>query len=288
MKADLAILENKLIMKYILPFIILFIVFIAGIGSGCRPTRKINTAISKKDTAQIIIVKDSRADSAKFIEQIFSRLNSRRIDFKTFSAKIKVEYFDKDGKGPDLTVFARIIKDSAIWLSINATVFSYEAFRVLITKDSVKVLNKKDKQVQLRSVSYLQELTQLPFDFQTLQDLIVGNPIYVDSNIVYYRINGSSISFLSSGHFFKNLVTLSNTDFVVLHSKLDDADSHRNRTADLTYANYEDRNGILFPTIRRITVAEKSKIDIDMDFKQYSFNETSSLPFSIPKNYSRK
>jgi len=270
-------------MKYIIPLIILF----ASLNHACRPTKKINTAISKKDTAQIVMV-DARADTIKFIREIFNHLKSRRIDFKTFSAKIKVEYIDKDGKGPDLTVFTRIIKDSAIWLSINATVFSYEAFRVLITRDSVKVLNKKDKQVQLRSVSYLQELTQLPFDFNTLQDLIVGNPVYIDSNIVYYRKNGSNISLLSSGEFFKNLITVSTNDYVLEHMKLDDVDINRNRTADITYGNYENKNGILFPTIRKITVAEKSKIDIDMDFKQYSFNETLSLPFPIPRNYARK
>jgi hypothetical protein len=271
-------------MKYVLPGIILM-VFLAA---SCRPTRKINTAISKKDTAQVIMITDARRDSLKFIHDVLEGINKNRIDFQTFSGKMKVEYTDKDGKGPDLTVFARIIKDSAIWLSINATVFSYEAFRVLITKDSVKVLNKKDKVVQLRSVSYLQEISQLPFDFTTLQDLIIGNPIYVDSNIVFYRKNENNISLMSSGEYFKNLITVSNNRYLLEHSKLDDVDMRRNRTCDLTYANYENRNGIQFPTLRKITVAEKSKIDVDMDFKQYSFNETLSLPFSIPRNYSVK
>jgi hypothetical protein len=61
----------------------------------------------------------------------------------------------------------------------------------------------------------------------------------------------------------------------------------RNRTCDLTYSDYENKAGMLFSTARKITVAEKSKLDIDMNIKQYSFNETLSLPFSIPKNYKR-
>jgi hypothetical protein len=270
-------------MKYVLTIIILFYITVS-----CRPTRKINSAISKKDTAQLVLVSNAKRDSLRFIHQVLGELEKKHIDFKTFSAKIKVEYTDKEGKGPDLTVFTRMIKDSAIWLSINATVFSYEAFRVLITKDSVKVLNKKDKVVQLRSVSYLQELSQLPFDFQTLQDLIIGNPIYIDSNIVFYRKNELNVSMMSSGQFFKNLLTISNNDYLLQHSKLDDVDVRRNRTCDLTYANYENKNGVYFPTVRKITVAEKSKIDVDMDFKQYSFNETLSLPFSIPRNYTVK
>jgi hypothetical protein len=269
-------------------YVFLFIVILVSIVTGCRPTRKINTAISKKDTAQVIMVTDAKRDSMKFIGVVLEGINKNRINFQTFSGKIKVEYTDKDGKGPELTVFARVIKDSAIWLSINATVFSYEAFRVLITKDSVKVLNKRDKIVQLRSVSYLQEITQLPFDFTTLQDLVIGNPIYVDSNIVFYRKNENNISLMSSGEYFKNLITVSNNNYLVENSKLDDVDMRRNRTCALSYGNYENKIGIQFPTLRKITVAEKSKIDVDMDFKQYSFNETLSLPFSIPRNYARK
>ena len=243
--------------------------------------------MARKDTARAVIVVDTKADSIKFVHEVFNKVRQRKIDFKTFSAKIKVDYSDKDGKGPDLTVFVRIQKDSAIWLSINATVFSYEAFRVLITRDSVIVQNKKDKQVQFRSLGYLQELTQLPFDFSTVQDLIVGNPIYLDSNIVSFKKNETSTLILTSGKFFKHLMTLSNNDFVLQHSKLDDVNITRNRTCDLTYSDYENKNGMLFSTGRKISVAEKSKLDIDMNIKQYSFNETLSLPFSIPKNYKR-
>ncbi|MEJ7735968.1 MAG: DUF4292 domain-containing protein [Chitinophagaceae bacterium] len=271
-------------MKYIMPFLIALNVILA---IGCRPTKKIQTAIAKKDTAQVVIVDDSKADSIKFIHEVLGQVRSSKIDFKTFSAKIKVDYSDKDGKGPDLTVFVRMLKDSAIWLSINATVFSYEAFRVIITPDSVKVLNKKDKQVQLRSVNYLQELVQIPFDFKTLQDLIIGNPIYLDSNIVSFKKTESSLLFLSMGNLFKNLLTLSNEGYVLEHSKLDDVNTKRNRTCDLTYSNYENKSGVSFSTLRKITVAEKSKVDVDMDFKQYSFNEILSLPFTIPKNYKR-
>lgn len=271
-------------MKYTVPFLIfvsLMIVF------SCRPTRKIQTAMAKKDTAQTVIVNDGRADSIKMVQEVFNSVSTRKIDFKTFSAKMKVDYTDKEGKGPDLTVFVRIQKDSLIWLSINATVFSYEAFRVLITPDSVIVQNKKDKLVQLRSLGYLQELTQLPFDFSTVQDLIVGNPIYLDSNIVSFKKNESSILLMTSGKFFKHLMTIGNSDFVLQHSKLDDVNASRNRTCDLTYSDYDNKNGVNFSTRRKIIVAEKSRLDIDLDIKQYSFNETLSFPFSIPKNYKR-
>lgn len=269
-------------MKYSL---LLLTGFVILVNYGCHTTRKIQTAIAKKDTAQVVIVHDNKADSVKYIHDILTRVEKNRIDFKTFSAKIKVEYTDKDGKGPDLTVFTRIIKDSAIWLSINATIFSYEAFRVLITPDSVKVLNKKEKEYQLRSVSYLQEIIQLPFDFKTLQDLLIGNPVYLDSNIVSFKKNEESVLLLCSGKLFKHLLTLSANNYELQHSKLDDVNASRNRTCDLTYSNYDNKSNINFATERKVSVAEKSRLEIDMDFKQYEFNETLSIPFTVPKNY---
>lgn len=252
---------------------------------SCHSTRKINTALSKKDTTQMVVVKDIHNDSLDFIKQTLRTLDSNRIDFNTFSAKVKVDVWDKDGKKPDLTVMIRMKKDSIIWLSVNATVFSYEAYRIMITPDSVKMLNKQDKVVELRSVSYLQELSHLPLKFSTMQDLLIGNPIFVDSNVVSYKKNPDNVTMLIVGALFKNLLTINNNLNVVSNSKMDDVDPTRNRTCNISYGNYEKWDSKSFPKFREISVVEKSKIDVQMDFKQYSFNENLSFPFSIPKNY---
>lgn len=262
------------------------IIMATAVFASCHSTRKIQSAITPIDTTQAVVVDKSRIDSAAFISNTYRAIQNNHIDFNTFSAKIKVNYWDtKNGKGPDLTVNIRMRKDSAIWLSINATIFNYEAFRVLITPDSAKVLNKKDKLVTLRSVSYLQEVAKIPFDFYTLQDLIVGNPVYLDKNIVSYKKNEAGITILSIGDFFKNLLTVDTDNALVLNSKLDDVDAMRNRTCYIAYSNYDTKNTPPFATMRKISVSEKSKLDVDMDFKQYSFNESVSFPFSIPKNY---
>lgn len=271
-------------MKYTFP---LLAIVMGMIVFSCRSARKIQTAITINDSTHTVKGNDSKADSIKFIQQVFSKVKNNRIDFKTFSAKIKVDYTDKNGNGPDLTVFARIQKDSVIWLSVNATVFSYEAIRILIKPDSVIVLDRKDKQVQFRTLSYLQELTHIPFDFSMVQDLIVGNAIYLDSNIISFKKNETSVSLISTGKFFRNLLTVNSGDFTLQHSKLDDLDLTRSRICDLTYSDYENKNGAMFSTGRKIAISEKSKLGITMNFKQYSFNETLSYPFSIPKNYKR-
>ena len=194
-----------------------------------------------------------------------------------------VEYVGGDGKNEKANANLRMYKDSAIWISVTG-LFGIEGLRAYITKDSIRIINKLDKIYTGRSVAYVQEVAGLPLNLHSLQELIIGNPVFLDSNIVSYTRSANSVSFLSIGDGFKNLITL--TEGILRHCKLDDADINRNRTCDLSYDDYENKKGVNFSSRRRITVSEKSKLDIKLNFKSYSFNETLSFPFAVPKNYS--
>src|SRR5450755_3896949 len=107
---------------------IFFVGLFCSVATGCRSTKKISTAISKKDTTAKNVVAtidssklvDLHADSLKYIQMLYTHLQSSRIDFNTFSAKLRVHYEGGDGKDNELTAFIRIQKDKVIWISINA------------------------------------------------------------------------------------------------------------------------------------------------------------------------
>lgn len=268
-------------------FVIILITVFALITS-CRSTRKIQSAIStKKDTVLMQPTADAHADSMRFIKQAYSKLLSNTIDFETFSAKINTDYEGSDGKKYDVNVFVRMKKDSIIWVSVNGAL-GIEGMRVLIDKDSVYTLNKLDKEYQVRSIAYLQEVAGLPLDLPAVQQLIIGNPVFLDSNIVSYSTNGSNITLFNDGTWFRHLISMDNNDHLVMHSKLDDAEGARSRTCFLTYSDYENTKGVMFAKSRTISVTEKTKLDIKLNFRQYAFNETLTYPFSVPKSYKRK
>jgi hypothetical protein len=264
------------------------LILICVLVFACRPAKKvqkIQEAISKIDTVTVVTDNTKNSvDSIRKAKEVYSNIFKNKIDFKTFSAKVRVQYDGKEG-GDEATAFIRLEKDAKIWLSLRGAL-GIEGFRLLVTKDSVKVMNLLKKQVQYRTISYLKEITELPFDFQTLQDLIVGNPVFVSSNVVSYKTNGNDeLLVLMVGDLFKHLITLDNNNYTVVHSKLDDVDVVRNRTCDISFNDYETKSGFTFSTKRRISVAEKSKLDINLDFKQYDFNQPVTFPFSVPKNY---
>lgn len=269
-------------------------------AAGCRSTKKIQKVIAttniRRDTTgdaaryakdSTAAPRDAHADSLDVIHRAVTGLTQNRIDFQTFSSHMHVHYEGSDGKDYEFNAVVRIKKDSLIWVSINAAL-GIEAFRLLITPDSVKILDKLKKVARLRSVSYLQEQVHLPVDFKILQDMLIGNPIFIDtSHILFYRTDAKGISLFSAGNIFRNYLTL-NLDYTLQHSKLDDVDPLRARTGDLTFGEYDHSGGTNFSAYRKISVAEKSKVDIEINVKQFKFNEVLSYSFQVPKNYKRR
>ena len=280
----LAIPENnfKNVYKYLL-----HIAFIAVVFASCKTVKKINTAIAPKDSV-LISSQVHIADSSEFAAGVMQSLDNNNITAQTFSAKIKVEVTDAQGKQPDITAVVRMIKDSAIWMSLTATFLNFEFYRVLITKDSVMLLNKREKEVQYRSLNYLQEITSVPFNLTTLQDFLLGNPIFFDSNTVAVKKIPGFILLSSVMEEFKNLLTLSDDHKYLVHCKLDDVDVFRNRTADITYDNYSMIDGEWFSFKRQLLVSEKTKLNLKMEYKQVEFNKDLSVGLKVPRNYSIK
>ncbi len=260
--------------------------------TSCHSTKTIHTAVNTKDTTTtaIVIKTDDthKADSLNELITVRNDIAGNYIDFNTFSAKIKLQYEDSKGKQPDVNVFLRMKKDSAMWLSINATFLNIEAFRVLITRDTIFILDKLDKQYSVHSMKYLEDIAHIPIDFNILQNIIIGNPVFISNNIVSFKKTENRILISTIDKYFKNLLTLSSETHLIERSKLDDIDISMNRTADLSYAGYEPYLNKYFATYRELTIAEKTKVDIILNFKQYDFNKELSFPFSIPKNYKLK
>ncbi len=258
----------------------------AALFTSCRATKKIQSAIAKKDTTTVIPPPPDtgHADSMALIKEYYNAVMNQRISFTTFSGKLDVDYEETGGKKLNLNAELRMYKDSVIWIRITA-ILGIEGLRAYITKDSVKILNRQDKVYIARSVAFLQEIAALPLDLSSLQDLLIGNPVFISSDISSYSKSSGNVSLLGLNSLFKTLITLGEMDKQLYSAKLDDLDESRNRTSYLTWSDYENKKGFPFAQKRSITVAEKKTLEIRLNYKQYEFNETLSFPFSVPKNY---
>lgn len=256
---------------------------------SCHPAKKIQAVIPRIDTSSgptPVFNEQAKKDSIAFINETYTKLNNKRIRFITFNAKLDVDYEDNEGKKSDVNAHLRMYRDSLIWISLTGPL-GIEGLRVLVDRDSVRMLDKQNKIYTVRSIPFLQELTALPLDLSSLQDLIIGNPVFLDPIILSYKKQDNNIILQSITDVFKNLLTIDAFAFYPVSSKLDDVDPQRNRTCYLLYSDYEDKKLVNFSTKRIIQVSEKKKLNIKLDFKQYDFNEKLSFSFGVPKNYER-
>ena len=215
-------------------------------------------------------------------------LHNNQIDYRTFSAKIKVNYEDVYGSQPEGNVVLRLYKDSAIWISVSGSILNLEIYRLLVTPESVTVLNKLDKIVEYHPFSYMEEIVHIPLKFSTLQDLIVGNAIYVGDSIIGYQSSEKTILVATLGELFKNILSLSPDSKLLVTSSLTENKQLNNRTINLFYGDYRLSENGAFATTREIIVNDESKIKIALNFKQHEFNNELSLIFNVPPNYKTK
>jgi hypothetical protein len=280
-------------MMRILPLIFTFFL----LTTACHTTRKSQQPIpipeTPKDTALAPLpagpsrADSLAADSARKVQALFARIDSNRIRFETFSAKVKVDYKDSKDKNLDFNAFIRMRKDSVVWVSVIAAL-GVEAFRVLIRPDSVIIMDKLEKTVKYTTVADLQRITQLPFDFMTLQQLIAGNPLYMDGELQSYREDEEKVSVFLAGSRFRHLLSFLRPGLTLSRSQLDDADLLRKRSANLEYEEYATLSGRTFPGIRRIRLSDQQTVDLRLEFRQVEFDTPQNYPFNIPRNYTLK
>jgi len=231
----------------------------------------------------VVIEEAPKVDSAKIVREIMDKLSKHKIEYNTFNAKVNVDYEGAENS-QKLTAYLSLKKDSALFVKIAISPYGVVE-NIFVNKDSVILIRTKgEKSIQYRTISYLKDEAHLPFDFSTLQDILIGNPIFLDSNIVSYKSGSSQLLVYMVGSLFKNLVTLDNADYKLMHSKLDDVQDQRNRTCDITMGEYVPVKNFQFATSRYISVSEKSRLDITLDFKQFAFDEPLAYRFTIP-NY---
>jgi len=271
-------------------YIFIVITFLSVACKTSQKVQAIQSAIEKKDTAQTVLVKEvPKVDSEAIVKHILGKVMNKKVDFVTFNTRINVDYESAE-QSQKFVAYLGMKKDSIIFIKIVGKFLgiSKVAMQIKIRPDSVFLVNEIDRWVKKTSIDYLQDTTNIPFDFKTIQDILVGNPVFLDSNIVSYRAGNSQLQVLMIGDIFKHLITLDNNDFRVLHSKLDDVDMMRSRTCDISFGSYDVVDGRSFAKYRLISVSEKSKLDIYLDFKESSFNDPLKYSFNVPKNYKRK
>lgn len=234
--------------------------------------------------------------SKKHIPTIYTKKNNEAslyipIDEKYLTLNGSIQYKDNT-QNYNMRTQIRIKYDSIIWVSLS--VFGFEAARVLLTKDSVYILNRLQKNYSKSSYKKIEELFHLHSQYPFIQSILLGNPFIhiTKSDTIQYNEYGNTIKQNFQNYRIETLINNNN-------KKIEKIQISHIKTADrfsIFYSNYQsiyDTNA-LYPYSILIEGNYKNtsepgnsnfvKTHIQIEKTEKGTN-TLQFPFSIPESY---
>ncbi len=260
----------------------LIVIIFGLIAGGCNTAKKAQHI--PKDSSLAVKVKP--VDSVSLLKQQLSDSINRPLNFTTFYGRAKASYSSPGASG-NATVYIKIQKDSIIWISITG-LLNIEGARILVTPDSVKIINKLESTVQLSSIAYLKKLTKLPLTFNDFQNIILGKPVLNSTNNSNVQIKKDSITLIATGELLNCIYSFTKNNFLLGQSNFQSINNPSVTGANIFYSDYNLVNNINFSAGRDVSVTGSSPSTLQLSFKEYNFNQPQSFVFTISKNYTIK
>ena len=231
---------------------------------------------------------------------LVKKLKENEFRFNTISAKSKTAIIDSSGKKTSFKTNIRIKKDSAIWLSITP-LLGIEMARVLITKDSVKFLNRSTKEYFLGDFGYLNKLFGTDLDYQMMEALLIGNSLDFDEKTkVHSRVDRKrDLYFLSTEKKRKvqkelkkdkekikkqaQVLWLNPMTFKITELLLSSPATKRSLSGE--FSDYREIEDQLIPYKLHFVLKSKTTSVIDVKYSKFSIGKSLSFPFKISSKY---
>lgn len=222
---------------------------------------------------------------------ILREVEDNKFEFDKFETKfnVKVEGISNIGLKGQL----RMQNDSVIWISLSLKM-GIELGRVMITEDSVKLINRTEKTYFAESIDKFKSRLPSEATISFLQDVLVGNEIQFNDNEKFKAsIEDNSYKLESE----KNTFWVTPKTFKVKSCQLStvpepvEGNRHFDKLSDriviINYDNFQEINGKLLPTKIILETDSDFNINIEIDYSEIKVGEKVEFPFNISKKYSR-
>lgn len=248
-------------------------------------------AISKVDTipASMPVGNRGTKPTAGNLEPFLVGLWNAEKNYRTFSGKAKMHY-EGMGMKQDFTSNIRIQKDKVIWVHVTAGMGLVSVARILITPDSVRMVNYLDKQVTLMGINDINKLLPAPMEFATMQNLLIGDILNRQGEVVkaidlgaMWGLQMESSDILQNATYLKEDTTLR-----TLQMKTKSEGGGLNGT--VKYDKYDNSVAAFpFSIERNVNIMNNGRqYLLQMNYVNAEFNTEVNFPFSIPVNYTLK
>lgn len=288
---------TKLRIKHIFLFFASALAFVCfTFVSSCKSRQKTQKiTVIDVDTLQGKCKLDNK--SAKVL---IKHLQDNAFDYRWIYAKANVDV-KIDSEYHSLDIRVRGKKDSAMLISIQALSL-VDIAKVLITRDSVKLVIYPRKQYFKGDFKYINELLNADLDFDMIQAVLFGNSaeFYDDDDTKLKPVTDKqNCRYLLSTERRKRLrkitqgqsepkksfqtMTLNPETFKIVKNEFVDVETNRMFIAN--YDKFNIKDSVYAPRYVDIDIVAEKKVNVKIDYVRIEKDQPQKLNLSIPSKY---
>ncbi|MCT4613311.1 MAG: DUF4292 domain-containing protein [Marinifilaceae bacterium] len=262
--------------------------------SSCKTVYQ-SGSVKAKQMSDNKLYRNIQDSSLKFSNLNFKKLN---INYQTDSIRKKFK------------ASIRIKKDSIIWISIIANVGGIEAARLYITPDSVKMINKIEKEYYLYGIEYIKKQLNMDVDFYSLQNILTNqlfdiirqekhktftkkfNGKIVDNKYKFVSVKARKVNRKLRKEKLNKLQKYGYQTFTIEPSNMRISEVtvrelESNRSVRLEYSEFKDYDTFKFPKLLNVIVnADNTNITTKIKFGKIAIDSPKlKYSFRIPSKY---
>jgi hypothetical protein len=227
--------------------------------------------------------KTAAPETAESADFLLEKLAANQVDADWFSAKAKIRYEDQN-QSVSVSSTIRLKKDSILWMNVKK--LGFEVARMLITTDSIFIINRFEQSYAAADLQWVQRNYNLPANLNILQSILLGNPVFFARRNWTTSVEDMYYALQTSDDYQENRYLLTADEFLLFEMAL--LDKREDREVSLSYDDYAsvaDDQKFSYLRKLRLKSRETGDVKVDLEFSKVEINVPKSIRFEIPKRY---
>lgn len=253
--------------------------------------------ISSCSTKKNIIRQPLREEGEAYL---LGKLTESELKFDWLSARCNVAVIDDKKSKTEFNGQIRMKADSVLWISLSPAM-GIEVARLMITSDSIKFINRLEKNYFTGDFEFISDKFQTTIDFDILQAIILGNDMHSYENESFragidrmeYKLQSTNRHKNRKFHKQKDSpkilvqnIWLNPDNFKITRVNLKEF-GEDNKRLQADYSSFKAIDSQLFPSSLLIEIQSEKKLIVEINFTRLELNSAQVFPFKIPDNYDK-
>jgi hypothetical protein len=228
---------------------------------------------------------EGSANKSLSAEKVIENHYNNKNDFSTLYIKANAKYRD-DRQSQNVTAEIRIKKNEIILVSVRF--LGITMAKALITPTEVKYYDKINQKFFEGDYELLSQWLGTDLDYQKVQNMLLGKAIddLKKSKFIVtiidklYKLDNNRDNATQKSFFFEA------DNFLLKQQEINQPNA--DRAVQILYPEYKQYDQMILPLSFSIDAIQKDKkTNINIDYKNVSFNEELSFPYSVPEGFER-